>query len=394
MVKNLSTGALALAGACMLFGGVTNADAQATKESLACASSKLKAIGKDVGAKFKCYSKAVQKGLAVDPLCLSKAETKTTDAFAKAILKGGCATDADFFDQNETCVVVAPIGDTIPDGQVGSILNVINCGYPTVSGIDDIIADAIPAPMTISKCTAKKVGALGGFAAALYKCEEKAVKKDIAVDPLCIDKATSKFNSTVAKEEAKVGNDCQTTGDGEFLSSEAFRTYQRLTPLAPRGPGCGNNLVTGAPFPVENCDDGNRANFDSCPSDCFIDACTPTTNPQPVTVNISNPNIAGVLIEVDYPEEKVSLPGLGFGADITPLIAGTVSPLDFEHAVRLSASDAFVFGQTDIARLNFVGCTGAIPPVVGDFTCSTRDAVDGIFLPVTGVTCSVTIPVP
>jgi cysteine-rich repeat protein len=387
MVKNLSTSVLALA-VVLLAAGASTANAQATKESLKCAASKLKVIGKDYGSKFKCYSKAVKKGLAVDPLCLSKAETKTTESFAKAIAKGGCATDADFFDQNEECTPVAPVGDTIPDGQIGSILNVINCGYPTVSGLDDVIADAIPTPLTISKCTSKKVGALGKFADALYKCESKAAGKNIPTDPACIDKAVAKFNSTVAKEEAKVPNDCQTTGDGEFLSSEVFRTYQRLAPLAPRSAGCGNGLTTSG----ESCDDGNTAQFDSCPSDCTIDACTPNTNPRPVTVTINDMTVAGVLLEIDYPEGKVSLPGLGFGADITPLIAGTVSPLDFEHAIRLAAADAFAFGQTQIATLNFVDCDGATPPVVGDFTCTARDAVGETGTPLPSTTCSVTIP--
>jgi cysteine-rich repeat protein len=396
-MKNLRTVAPALAGAILLAAGATTADAQATKESLKCASTKLKTVGKDVASKFTCYSKAVKNGVAVDPLCLSKAETKTQASFQKAIDKGGCATDADFFDQNEECPApVAPVGDTIPDGQIGSILNVINCGYPTVSGLDDVIADAIPTPTTASKCTSKKVGALGKFAGALYKCESKAASKDIATDEACVDKAIGEFNSTVAKEEAKTPNDCQTTGDGEFLSSEVFRTFQRLAPLMPRLAGCGNGLVTssaGGAFPVETCDDGNIVNFDSCPSDCTIDACTPTSNPRPVTAVISDATAAVVTIELDYPEGKVNLPGLGFEADVTNVTAGLLDVLDFEHAIRLLASDAASFGQTQIATLNFVDCQGATPPVVGDFTCTVKDAAGpGGVPPLPNTTCTVTIP--
>jgi cysteine-rich repeat protein len=406
-MKNLRTVALALASAILLAGGVTTAHAQATKESLKCASTKLKTVGKDISSKFKCYSKAVQKGLPVDALCLSKAETKTQTSFQKAIDKGGCATDADFFDQNEECPTpVAPVGDTIPDGQIGSILNVINCGYPTVSGLDDVIADAIPDPTTASKCTGKQVGALGKFADALYKCESKAASKDIPSDQECaldpappvspVDKAMAKLNSTFTKEEAKVSNDCQTTGEAEFLSSEVFRTFQRLAPLMPRLAGCGNGLVTssaGGAFPVETCDDGNIVNFDSCPSDCTIDACTPTSNPRPVTAVISDLTAAVVTIELDYPEGKVNLPGLGFEADVTNLTAGLLDVLDFEHAIRLLASDAASFGQTQIATLNFVDCQGATPPVVGDFTCTARDAFGpGGAPPLPNTTCTVTIP--
>src|SRR5262245_40431369 len=164
-MRNVPTTALAVAGAILLAGSAPTVHAQATKESLKCSSTKLKTIGKDYAAKLKCYGKAVTKGVAVDPLCLSKAEGKTMAAFQKAIDKGGCATDADAFDQNETCVPAAPLGDGIPDGQIGSILNVINCGYVTVSGLDELVAQSIPPPPTVSKCASKKAGALGKYAA-------------------------------------------------------------------------------------------------------------------------------------------------------------------------------------------------------------------------------------
>jgi cysteine-rich repeat protein len=397
MVKNLSTGALVLASAILVAGGVSTANALATKESLKCADSKLKALSKDYGSKFKCYSKAVQKGLVVEPLCLSKAEAKTTESFEKAIAKGGCATDADFFDQNEECPsvpAVPPIGDTIPDGQIGSILHVINCGYPTVPGLDDIISGAIPTPLTTSKCTAKKVGELGKFAAALYQCEAKGASKNIPTDQACTDKAIKVFNDKVAKEEAKTPNDCQTTGDAPDLSSEVFRTFGRVTPLVPRFDGCGNGLVTtSAPFSVESCDDGNTENFDSCPSDCTIDACTPTANPQPVTVVINDPTVAGIAINLDYPEGKVTLPGLGFEADVTNLTAGLLDPLDYEHAIRIGLSDAGSFGQTQLVTLNFDDCQGAVPPVVDDFQCNVIEAFGpGGMPPLPNTTCTVTIP--
>jgi cysteine-rich repeat protein len=392
-MNNLRTAALALAGAFLLVGGATTADAQATKESLECASSKLKAVREDFGSKFKCYAKAVGKGVPVDPECLSKAETKTTESFTKAIEKGGCATDADFFDQNETCTPAGGVGDGIPDGQLGSILNQINCGYPTISGIDDLTADLIPEPATASKCTSKQVGALGKFGAALYKCASAGASKDVPTDQACIDKAIEKVNKDFTKTESKLANDCQTTGKAEFESGEVFRAYTRLVPLMPRLAGCGNGLVTNAPFPVESCDDGNTENFDSCPSDCSIAACTPTSNPRPATVVISDPTAAVVTIELDYPEGKVDLPGLGFEADVTNLTAGLLDFLDFEHAIRLLAADSAPFGQTQIAQLNFVDCQGATPPVAGDFTCTAKDAAGPGGTPLLpDTTCTITIP--
>lgn len=60
-----------------------------------CASAKLKAGSKKAAAKIKCHDKAILTGGAVDPACLGRAEEKFTAAFAKAELKGGCATTGD-----------------------------------------------------------------------------------------------------------------------------------------------------------------------------------------------------------------------------------------------------------------------------------------------------------
>src|SRR5438477_9116992 len=55
-----------------------------------CTSAKLKATGKKAQARAKCYAKAVQKGVTVDPNCTSKASLKFSTAFAKAETKGAC----------------------------------------------------------------------------------------------------------------------------------------------------------------------------------------------------------------------------------------------------------------------------------------------------------------
>jgi cysteine-rich repeat protein len=392
MMRTLRTGAVALAGAALIAGAATTAYAQPTKASLACASAKLKTAGKDYAAKLKCYSKVAAKGLAVDPNCLTSADGKTTAAFAKIEAKGGCAVDANAFDQN---------GDTIGDGMVASILNQINLGrqisgsliYRGVSGPiigpnDESLALLLYPTQTASKCTAKKIGALGKFLAALFGCDSKAAKKNVPVDQACIDKAIDKLNTSFAKADAGVG--CLTTGDAEDVGADAFRSYLRVVPSMPRFDGCGNGLVV---TPAENCDDGNADNFDGCPSDCKIDACTPTSNPQPVTVKISDPGAAAVTIELDYPEGKVSLPGTGFEADVTNLTAGLLDSLDFDHAIRLVASDAAAFGQMEIATLNFVDCTVGGPPVVGDFSCTVKDASGPGGTPdLPATTCTVTIP--
>jgi cysteine-rich repeat protein len=393
MTRKSRIGAVAVAGWVLLSGGAATTQAQPA-DALKCAAAKLKAVGKDWQQKLKCYGKAVKDGDPVEGECLTKAENKTSDAFAKAEAKGGCATDANLFDLNN---------DAVPDGMVQSILNQADNGFaigssvvyrgiegPVVpAGNQGVVAEATPNPATASKCTQKKLGALGKFAAALYKCESKEAKKNLPDDAECVDKAVGKFNDKVAKEE-EPGNDCQTTGDGEFLSGEVFRTFLRIVPSIPRFDGCGNGLITTG----ETCDDGNTAHFDSCPSDCTIDACTPTANPRPVTVVINDVNVASVTIELDYPEGKVSLPGTGFEGDVTNLTAGVMDSLDFDHAIRIVVSDAAAFGQTQMAQLDFVDCSVGGPPVVGDFPCTVTGAFGAGGTPnlTASTTCTVTIP--
>ncbi len=390
MMRILQHAMVVTAGAALLVAGAASpAAAQPTKESLKCSSSKLKAAGKDAAAKLKCYSKAVQKALPVDAECLSKAEGKSVQSFDKADLKGGCAADADFFDTN---------GDTIPDGQTPSIINTINDGNAaaTIAGVNDIQASLIPTPTTESKCTSKKVGAASKLIGALLNCESKAAKKNIPVDgPKCVDKAIAKYGQAIDKEESKVPNDCQTTGDRDQIGLDIFQLSEILTPMMPRFDGCGNSLVTpDGQVPAETCDDGNLDNFDFCPSTCFVEFCEPTTTIQQVTVNISDPNLASVTAELDYPEGKLFLEGSG--PDIAPgaIIGnpGTLQGNDFDHALRLVVADAFAFGTTQLAQIQFTTCTGAPAPVLGDLTCQVTQAGDENAEPVEGVTCSVTIP--
>jgi cysteine-rich repeat protein len=187
------------------------------------------------------------------------------------------------------------------------------------------------------------------------------------------------------------GNDCQVTGEVNDLTSSIFSTFTRIVPNMPRFDGCGNGLVTSG----ESCDDGNTTHFDGCPSNCVIAACTPTSNPRPVRVVINDSTVASVIIELDYPEGKVSLPGTGDTADVDNLSgAFQFDYLDFDHAIRIGASDAAAFGTTDVARLNFVDCSVGGPPVVADFTCTVTSASDagGATDKTATTTCTVMIP--
>jgi hypothetical protein len=71
-------------------GSILTTDAART-----CAAAKIKAAGKKASSKLKCYGKAAQKGIAVDPNCLLKATSKFSSKWDKAEAKGGCATTGD-----------------------------------------------------------------------------------------------------------------------------------------------------------------------------------------------------------------------------------------------------------------------------------------------------------
>jgi cysteine-rich repeat protein len=402
MKRNMLNGAVALAAAMIVAGaGGAAADIKAEKK---CASAKLTAVGSDFGAQTACHAAALSKGVAVEPACIMKATTRTSDAFAKAETKaapkGGCATDANGFDLNL---------DTISDGQLASIRNQIDSGFnigaaliysglfgPVVSAVNEgIVNSLVTTPGAESKCTSIKLKEAGKLAKAFYTCEKKVVSKNLPVDPACKQKAIDNMVAKYAAEEAKPGADCQTTGDANLIAGRVNGSFGRITPSIPRFDGCGNGLITAG----ETCDDFNEVDFDTCPADCTIAACTPTANPQPATLTVNRSDVASVIVELDYPEGIVSLPGTGFSPDVVQLTLGTMDALDFDHAARFVFADVMAFGQNELATLNFVDCSGANPPgpAVGDFTCFVRDAAlaGGVKLSkaqLAATTCTVTIP--
>ena len=370
MKNPIRNGILALGAAVLLVAGP--ADAQPTKESLKCASAKLKLYGKDVAGSLKCYEKAVGKGLPVDPACLTKVTDKTADSFAKIESKGGCPTDAS----------TAPI----TGGTLASTRTRLDA---YVTATNTALAPN-PGP---SKCQAGKMKETGKLAAALFNCESKAAGKNVAVDQVkCVQKAVDKTNAAFAKLETKPP--CDTMDDATTQVGEAQDVVRIQTANTPRFDGCGNRLAR-AP---ETCDDGNTENFDFCPSDCTVDFCAlPLGGTRNVVLVTSRTDLSSVTVNLDYPEGKVSLQGIGgdIPAGIVTPFFGSASTNDFDHALRHVQFDAFDFGGQNIAQFAFNDCNGATPPVGGEFTCSVVDAgqEDGVggFKSVTGVTCSVTV---
>lgn len=162
----------------------------------------------------------------------------------------------------------------------------------------------------------------------------------------------------------------------------------------------------------ETCDDGNNSDNDGCPANCFIAACTPVAGTvRQVTVSFTPPagvEVAGLTLLMNYPEQKVFMPPGGpqstissanfvplypsadvllRGADLAP--AGSTGS---GHAVRGLMADTEAVPAGPIFQLKFQDCQGAAAPLAGEFNCTVLNASDPSTNPLSGVTCSVTIP--
>jgi hypothetical protein len=162
-------------------GGVDLADA-ALDPLLKCEAKKLQATGKKGGAGLKCHSKAAKKNTAVDPTCLSKAETKFQSSFTKADAKGVCAAPGD----------------------------ALTIGVKVDTYVNDT-ATAL-APGGNGACASKKLGAASKKVSSLFKALSKDTKKpDAGKFQAGFFKAQDKFKSAFDKAEEQLA--CSTIAD-------------------------------------------------------------------------------------------------------------------------------------------------------------------------------------
>lgn len=180
----------------------------ASTDAERCASAKMKAASQAWSAKGKCYAKALASSSAVDPECLSKAQTKFDSAFAKVEANGGCSITAN----------AAPIRAKLDDG-VEDIAGDLGCGNGVLDG-DETCDDG------------GLVGGDGCSSTCVVECGDGVVTGAEQCDDTNL-----------------------TNGDG--CDSNCTTT------------GCGNGVVTG----VEVCDDGNHTNGDGCDDNCTASAC-------------------------------------------------------------------------------------------------------------------------
>jgi cysteine-rich repeat protein len=290
-------------------------------------------------------------------------------------------------------------------------------------------------PSTLSKCASSQQKCVTNLVKGLLGCYSKnATKPDPVKTPACVQKALDKFTGGAdptkgcfQKIEAKMPNDCQTTGHSADLLAATQNYVNNLVATLECGnhridagetcddgnqtcgdgcsstcktEACGNNTVDCG----ETCDDGNTSNLDNCPSNCVIAACTPNSgSSQFATVNFatSGPAVAGIVVFVDYPEGLVSIPGSGGTPPVPSHVSGNPAgtsavPNDLDHALRAVVTEntpGATMPAGQLFRINFETCQGAPAPTAGQFTCTVLSASNNAGGDITAnVTCSVSVP--
>jgi len=153
--------------------------------------------------------------------------------------------------------------------------------------------------------------------------------------------------------------------------------------------------------PIETCDDGNTVDEntvdplppDPCPASCRVGICDAPGGTLAVNVNFASPaSIAGYKIFVDYPESKLSIPGVGQpGAGIItndPTNSATANDLDY--GIIVVAGGISAISPPRLLTINFTRCGGAaVAP--GEINCVVKQSSDpnGNDVP---MTCSVSLP--
>ena len=135
-----------------------------------CAATEVRAAGRTVYTKMRCYRDAVGVGTEVDAACLTMADQKLSRVFAKADAAGGCTGTGN--------------------------------ASTTRTAVDACLTSFLRANAGDAKCVAAKMAAIGAKAYADAKCRLKAFLRDsVNPDPSCLSKAEMKFAVAVARAD-------------------------------------------------------------------------------------------------------------------------------------------------------------------------------------------------
>lgn len=189
-----------------------------------CAYKKALCVGKGVEYLLKCHRNAEHKGVAVDPNCIQKGHIKFDGGVDPA---HGCfekletAAEGTCFTNDDTTSTESDIDDF-----VNSIVTAVDPSYPTP---------------VLDICSAGKKQCVYKLTIAVLKCIGKAERKNIPIDPVCIQKAEAKFNtgpfgcmSNLATHFAG----CSTSDASTLQSASEGFAHDIACHLDPTGPGC------------------------------------------------------------------------------------------------------------------------------------------------------------
>ncbi len=173
--------------------GIAHAQPVATAK---CEVGKVKCVINKVKGNLGCEGKAAKLGAAVDPLCTSKVDTKFSGSAT------ACMDKADAKNPTVPCL-------TLNDGTaIGAKVNAFVAGLKTALYTN-------PAPTGANACFAGQAKCVTNYVKGILGCESKAVKTGLAVDPLCLQKASDKFSLAVTGCMSKLdaaGKACTLTG--------------------------------------------------------------------------------------------------------------------------------------------------------------------------------------
>lgn len=151
---------------------------------------------------------------------------------------------------------------------------------------------------------------------------------------------------------------------------------------------CGNGFLE----PGETCA--------SCAPDCVVSPCTAVAPTPSFAVQFQGvlgavPTTVTMLL--GYQSDLVSIPGSGNALSVRQRITypapppSPQSPNDLDYALRMVIGRTAGFPNGLIASVRFDRCQGAPAPIPADFAC-TVEACAGPGGPITGCTCTVTLP--
>jgi hypothetical protein len=162
-------------------------------------------------------------------------------------------------------------------------------------------------------------------------------------------------------------------------------------------PNCGDGVTQTQEG--ETCDDGNRVDDITCPANCIVNPCTPTS--ARVTYNFNfqtddrNLLLIGLTLYVRYPDGVISIPGV---LNSPPVLARVMSelfsvdPNDQDFAIQVPMTDPFSLGydRGTAMTITFDVCEGATAPPASALRCEVLSAGNIDFMEVGDrVTCRV-----